>query len=88
MMFWKDLWEAMSRNPHELPAPPRPMLTPEIVEAAIDKAGRDAVFSLARANGWTNDNPPMWVWYQLAQQLICEAQEKPYSPSPQQQEMK
>jgi hypothetical protein len=92
MGFWRDLVEAFSRNPYEPPPPPRPYLTPEIVEAAIDKAGRSEVFALARQNGWTHGNAPMWVWYQLAHQVINREQERPYAPallpSPQQQEMK
>ena len=83
MAFWKDFLAMMTRNPHELPPPPRPMLTPEIVEAAITTAGRAEVFARARENGWGDGAAPMWVWYQLAQQIIIEAQEKPYNPLPQ-----
>ena len=50
-------------------------LTPEIVERAIDEAGRATVFDRARAAGWGTNrhgSPPLWVWYQIAQEIIAE----------------
>lgn len=33
------------------------------LEDAIDAAGRDKVFAIMRAAGWTGyDRPPKWVW--------------------------
>lgn len=33
------------------------------LEDAIDAAGREKVFSIMRAVGWTGyDRPPKWVW--------------------------
>ena len=40
------------------------------LEAAIDKAGRSRVFSIAADNGWTAGNPPpKWVWWQICEQM-------------------
>lgn len=50
---------------------PEPALTPAHIEALLDKAGRDRVFALARANGWNGSNPPLWVWQQLALEVIA-----------------
>lgn len=36
------------------------------LEAAIDEAGREAVFRRAREIGWSAGDPvPMWVWWQI-----------------------
>jgi hypothetical protein len=40
------------------------------LEAAIDRAGRDAVFLLARAYGWYPPYaPPKWVWWGLVREV-------------------
>ena len=40
------------------------------LEAAIDDAGRDKVFALMRASGWTGaDAPPKWVWQQAVYEV-------------------
>lgn len=59
---------------------PEPKITPAMVEAAISKAGREKVFALARARGRGNDNPPLFVWYQLAIEAMTlpDAPWKPY----------
>ena len=34
------------------------------LEAAIDEAGRDRVFAIVRASGWTSgDSVPKYVWW-------------------------
>lgn len=35
------------------------------LEEAIDKAGREAVFAEARAQGWHSEAPPDWVWWEI-----------------------
>lgn len=41
-----------------------------ILEQAIDDAGRDKVFALAQANGWTlSMPPPKWVWWQIIREV-------------------
>lgn len=42
-------------------------MTPkQAIEEAIDEAGRDRVFEIARANGWdAGTAPPKYVWYQI-----------------------
>lgn len=45
------------------------------LEAAIDRAGRDRVFALARMNGWRDLAPPKWVWWQIVRQI--EARDQP-----------
>ena len=69
MLNWiRALWAGKPTPRTERPtAPP---ITPAMVEAAIDAAGRDEVFALARVNGWTVANPPpLWVWNQLAAEV-------------------
>lgn len=40
------------------------------LERAIDMAGRDRVFAVARENGWQQgSSPPKWVWRQIIGQL-------------------
>lgn len=40
------------------------------LEAAIDAAGREKVFAVARANGWGSYNPPpKYVWWQIIERL-------------------
>lgn len=35
------------------------------LEAAIDRAGRDIVFAVMRAHGWSaGDMPPKWAWWE------------------------
>jgi hypothetical protein len=41
-------------------------MSDEELERAIDEAGRSAVFSRARALGWTTGEAPEWVWRQIA----------------------
>lgn len=52
------------------------MLTSEIVEANITKAGREAVFSRARVLGW--DGPaPLYIWNQIALEVMADGQKSP-----------
>lgn len=45
-------------------------MTDEALEAAIDAAGRDAVFARARSYGWSALNPPeKYVWWQLIEEV-------------------
>jgi len=40
------------------------------LEAAIDAAGRDAVFARARSYGYTEQNPPeKYVWRQIVEEV-------------------
>lgn len=44
------------------------------LEAAIDRAGRDAVFARARALGWgANSPPPKYVWYGIISEITSGA---------------
>jgi hypothetical protein len=45
-------------------------LTPETVERLIDEAGREQVFRRARELGWGGSLPPLWVWHQIAAEII------------------
>jgi hypothetical protein len=45
-------------------------ITPEYVESLIDAVGRQRVFDRAKELGWTEDTPPLWVWYQICLELI------------------
>lgn len=47
-------------------------LTPEYVEKLLDEAGRDAVFARARDLGWADGGAPLWVWKEIAAELIFE----------------
>lgn len=45
-------------------------MTDETLEAAIDAAGRDAVFARARSYGWSAENPPeKYVWWQIIEEV-------------------
>lgn len=55
------------------PSPPPPAAADykaaqAALEAHIDAAGRDEVFALARANGWSC-GMPMWAWHALASEV-------------------
>lgn len=39
------------------------------IEAAIDRVGRDRVFSEARRLGWVREAPPKWVWWAILSSL-------------------
>ena len=53
-----------------------PPITSATVESAIDQAGRAAVFARAKSLGWSVANPaPLWVWNQIAYQIIAETRE-------------
>lgn len=40
------------------------------LETAITEVGRDRVFAMARANGWTGgDLVPVWVWHGIVAEL-------------------
>lgn len=41
----------------------------EELEALIDRVGRAAVFSRARALGWSQGNAPKWVWRNIALEI-------------------
>lgn len=47
-------------------------LTPETVERLIDEAGLEQVLRRARELGWGGSWPPLWVWHQIATELISE----------------
>lgn len=52
------------------------------LEALIDRAGRDAVFSRARALGWSSP-PPKWVWQGICADIIQRrgsGAERPHGP--------
>lgn len=50
----------------------RQPLTPDYVDALIERAGRDAVFARAESLGWTRaDRPPIWVWAAIANEVIA-----------------
>lgn len=51
----------------------------EDLEAAIDSAGRDAVFAVMKANGWGAGGAPKWVWYEAAR-IVTDARD--VSPTP------
>lgn len=34
------------------------------IEEALDRVGRERVFDLMRANGWSGGQAPHWVWEQ------------------------
>jgi len=40
----------------------------DVLEKAIDEAGRDKVFQRARDIGW-RDAPPKWVWWGIIAEL-------------------
>lgn len=48
----------------------------DVLETAIDEAGRELVFSIMRAAGWRiYDLPPRWVWWEAvkhADQIVVE----------------
>ena len=47
------------------------------LEAAIDRAGRDRVFAIVRASGWTSgDYVPTFVWWE-AVRLASQRNEQP-----------
>lgn len=46
-------------------------LTPEIVEERISEAGRERVFNQALELGWLGKEPPLWVWNQIALEIIA-----------------
>lgn len=63
---------SLFRKRQELVAEPSSQITPATVEAHIERAGRDAVFSRARELGWTADRPaPLWVWNQIAAEILA-----------------
>jgi len=39
------------------------------LESNLDRVGRQKAFDLARANGWTNSTPPVFVWWQIVAEL-------------------
>lgn len=42
----------------------------QALEKAIDAVGRDKVFALARANGWSMANtPPPYIWWSIVNEL-------------------
>lgn len=42
----------------------------EALEAAIDAAGRDAVFARARSYGWSAENSPeKYIWWQIVEDV-------------------
>lgn len=42
------------------------------LEDAITAAGRDKVFAIVRAAGWTGyDAPPKWVWREAVAEARC-----------------
>ena len=50
------------------------------LERLIDRAGRDQVFAAARALGWGScDAVPVYVWRQIAAELIADPQWHPPS---------
>lgn len=49
-------------------------ISPASVEQLIDMAGRQEVFARARALGWVGSIPPLWVWNQIAVEIIAENQ--------------
>jgi len=47
------------------------MTTDADLEKAIDMAGRDMVFALARENGWrSGDHVPKYIWWQICGELM------------------
>lgn len=41
------------------------------LEKAIDEAGREAVFAIMRAAGWSSvDQPPKWAWWEAVRRAI------------------
>lgn len=70
MIGW--IQRMFSRRPPEAHAPAAPSITADDVEAAIERAGRRAVFDRANELGWTPSNPaPMWVWVAIAGEVIA-----------------
>lgn len=54
------------------------MVGDEALEAAIDGVGRERVFALAEACGWSiNNPPPTWVWQALVYELRREPNTSP-----------
>ena len=47
-------------------------ITAEMIEAMIDKAGRDKVMSRARQLGWSDGGAPLWVWNVICAQVEAE----------------
>jgi len=46
-------------------------ISPQSVEQLIEAAGRGAVFARARDLGWGSSTPPLWVWNQIAMEVIA-----------------
>lgn len=45
----------------------------EELEALIDRAGRERVFTRARTYGWSaGAHPPKWVWQEICLEIMAE----------------
>lgn len=68
----------LDKDPPPVKAPETPPavdyvpITPEMIEAKIDKAGREKVLSRARQLGWGDGGAPIWVWNVICAQVEAE----------------
>jgi hypothetical protein len=52
------------RNPRGAEEEGEAGMSDQDLEAAIDSAGRDKVFAIAKQHGWKpGDCPPRWIWW-------------------------
>ena len=73
MRWLFDLFRRKPKQTQDEPGRSGGYWTPETVEAAIERAGRDEVFRMAEQLGWSRSNPPpLWVWGQIAGRVDLE----------------